>query len=1789
MNRTRLIVPLVAAMVLISSVVSAQTVQLKVDQAALWVSDKEAKSAVAKDAFGPGLDAVHVGNGGGAVFMGGPIKSQLRYNGSALAEGDYYIGVRVLSGTMLGFGEGIAGQLALYHNDTRLAWTSYGEPARTASNGFQAQMRCDRPVHVKCTDVLRLVTSGNEVGDLCLSKTPFKDSVVTFQNFLPQKLESDWLNMGWEENSGTTGVPPVPPKGTEMTQTCWLYNPGVLPRTFTLDVHAVDYLQRVIGPSLPPTQNPTYGGIDIPGGGWRLTITIKPGERITLPFLFKPGDTGCARVDLKASAPDVFPAIFLVKYFVNDVKSGPRPRASLNGAWEQCYVPLPAVEPGDAPPPSAQWTPVQAPELAENKLGHCIWLRRTFNAPDYLKGDRIVFKFSQLISEGWVYVNGKMVHHQYDGTQPFEADVTDAWKPGENQILIACRDWLAYSPKNRQRVQAGEEPIGKDGMIAPSGYIAAGGWGGCMGIGRPLWVEARPAVAVQDVVITTTYRDKKLTLKYTLANKSAAKASVTLMPMILDAGNVIARLEEKDVEINAGATAEVTVTAPWPKNVRLWQPGDPHLYVLKSDLLTGEDQSRRPKPTDVHLQRFGFRDIWIDGISFYINGVRTKIRSCWASGANGGWYGGESDLAKGKELCWLTQMNNMVNGDVQLSRTHNQIGVWEACEVADETGLMLKVENGSFCQEGFTFDKAFWDASIVSETRMVDVYRSHPSVFMWSAGNENMWGWAYQGEATRTMGNRWQVKIVQAMRAHDPQARPVEFEADGDLMGKWEYHQLHYPRELGGSPAVPVSAWWGPLDKKTVIPYSMGDIVLGQKPITDGEAFWPATMNHPFGESILLGDKPYTNFAYCGQGWTEASRYFINGFRDVEFALIDTYNPLALVKPQSIIFKEETRAFFGGQTIARNLNIHNDLPRKSTLRLRWTLSGEGNKGLDHGGKTLGLDPAELARVTIKVDLPKVSVVTPAAFVAELLEDDKVVHTEAREWKIYPAPALAVPPGLKLSLYDPVGNTAKMLQAAKAPFDKMETLAAPAAGALMIGQDALKQPPQGPWREQLLAFVRGGGKIVVMEQSEPVDFLPFPVSLAPKSESTIAFVRAPDHPLLKGLDDDSMKWWAGDHYVSRGNYRKPIGGNFLPLVDVGTMDGLLESPLIEEYLGKGSIVLCQLMVTSKAATAPPAAVLLQNMLDYLAAPAPFRTMGKTAVLAGNNESLRKSLDAAHLVYENLAGRLGDLKSPPFTAAIVDGDALDDATIAALKSFADEGGNVMIYKANPANKKQVEKLLGVELQLFDVSKENTDVRNHVARRTGDGLLGGVSNHDFYWASGGYLEQIHGEGGWWSCVGKFAPEEQIADYFCEPAQRNSADSQGPVTIPPVMVHALTRPGTLVEETCAKDGRILVSQLRFDNPVDACAQTAGRLRSLLLTNLGCTFESQGGTGLSRTDRLRKYQFETIDLGRWANRGMRDDKQAGIVGWSNQGDIDMRNMPTGKQTFADVPFFIAAPKSVCVLQSDGGLNRDLPREIKGIEVGRKADALFFLHSMAYCGADGKKHWKYRVNYKNGTNVEIPIVAGVHVADWWDDPAKMAEAMTAAGVVVGFQCDCTVRKNVIVLEYEWVNPHAEKEIATVDFCRFDENSDGVPILAGITAATLSSDQGVAEDVIGVEGVRVRLGTQLVDVYYIGVKGLAKDAPFYADAVAAHKAMVVGKKVNVLDDVVVKTSAGQRLAYVFLSDPAGLLPGNMLNARVIGDGLGRLGNFEGNNRHRMYLENLGFIAQQGKKGLWGKEK
>ncbi len=1738
---------LIAALAVGVSLAATPTIELRVNTATFVAGSRPTESAPQPNRFGPGED--------GSPLLGAPfLHQELRFSCAQVPEGDYYVGVAVIPQpwiNYLGYAEFLGSWLHLYHNDTRLPWTSHTEPIKpegaAEKNLYQAEMRRDRLVHIRPGDILRVLYTPDggdiTIGSLRLYATHPTGRTIKLYPPEPEHLDSVWLAARFDEPRRD---------GDTVHQPCTIVNPGVLPRTVTLDVIATDYLMRNLVSQ-------------------HKTVTLSPGEKMDLNFDVKPGDSGRARLTVVATSPGVRPPVRLCKYYVDDLKQGPRPTTSLCGEWEMTWLPGP--EPGAAPPADAKWAKVNVPHLQTIEKNHCLWYRKTFTPPGYVKGERVMLKCGLLLSEGWFYLNGKQVGHILHGSLPFEVDLTSAFKPGQpNELLVAVRDWIAYSPKNRDRVSRGEEPIFKDAMIDCAGYPSL-----TMGIGGQISLEPRPAVSVEEAYPITSVRKHLLTLRYRLISTTASDQAVTLKPTILDAGQVAKALPEQKITVPAGKTATVVVEQPWP-GVKLWSVEDPHLYVLQTDLTPSSGVADR------HIQRFGFREIWIDGVYFVINGVRAKIRSQWAGRGAGIWQSFESwEPEKRYEMLWLTQTNSVRDDAYQMTRTHNMDGVEEGCDLCDETGMMLKVEEADMAQQNFTFDQAYWNGAVAHEAAMVATYGHHACVMMWSAGNENnLWNWAYQGEAATALGHRWQMKIDKAMRDADPMARPIEWESDGDLAGEGEYHAFHYAREMSQFPDVPNGAFWGPLDGKTVVPYHSYPVILGQKPLTTGESMIPDDYNRPNGFSVLDGDDAYLGGQDWGHGWMEGARFFVNGFRDVEFALIDTYTPLWMIKPQTIVLKQEVRSFVGGQTIKRDANVHNDISRWADLTLRWRLETgvKPTPPLPHGEVKLAMAPAELRRLSLSLALPAVKQETPVTFRLDLLEGAKVVHTETQDWTINPPLAIKVKPGFGIAIYDPQGSTVAMLKKLKVPVTVLTELKAPEGRALILGRDALKPAPQGPWREDLTAFVRGGGKVLILEQSETPDFLPTPLTQAVGHRETIAYVRCADHPVTKGLTDADLRWWgtdaahpADEHYVSAANFRKPINGNFLPVLDAGTNDGIVETPLLEEYEGKGGFLLCQMLLTEKAAVAPQACALVQNVLDYLAEPTCYRSLGATAVFAPADSTLRKALDDARLVYEDLTDKPGDLSADRFKVAIVDcATALNDATASALRNFAAAGGHVMLHRPAPDRQAALEALLGVRLRFFPVAQEPIDIRYHCFRLDNVGLMAGISNHEFFWADTAVLTGIRHNGGWWMGY-ESQPEVYLADYWCS-AGDDQADR----------VTRLTRPDAMLQVPAGK-GYFLINQIRIDKPVPDVAATASRLRALMLTNLGCTLRSAGATLTARRQRLNQYDYFTVDLSPYANRGVRDDKATGLVGWTNQGENDMRNLPTGRPVFDGIPFQIGSPKAAVVLYSVSANNLDLPKEVKGIKVGRRADVLFFLHTMAW---NADEPFRYRVNYDDGTSVEIRIFNGQQVTDWWSDPVRLADAMARHGMFVAWQGDNPMHKGALLPGWEWVNPNPDKVIRDIDFLTLPETGYGpVPVLVAITGAVGRPPVGVVTDVIGTQGVRVKLGTQVQDIYYIGVVGLDPKHPFYGKAVAAHRAMAVGQTVTVQDDAVTQDADGHRIAYVYLGRDLSLI-GECLNTKVIGNGLGRLGNFEGNNMHRVYLENLGLIARQNKTGMWAFE-
>lgn len=198
---------------------------------------------------------------------------------------------------------------------------------------------------------------------------------------------------------------------------------------------------------------------------------------------------------------------------------------------------------------------------------------------------------------------------------------------------------------------------------------------------------------------------------------------------------------------------------------------------------------------------------------------------------------------------------------------------------------------------------------------------------------------------------------------------------------------------------------------------------------------------------------------------------------------------------------------------------------------------------------------------------------------------------------------------------------------------------------------------------LIAFVAKGGRAVVLRQDRAPAGLPVPLSLVNK-DSSICYRRAYGHPLLEGLSDPDLKYWRGDHLVTRKEYAKPVRGSFRCLLDSGTLKGLDCTPLIEIYQGKGSYVLSQLRLVGKWRTEPIAAGILKRLVSRsVVMPAP--SVPELGLMASRDSRLPNLL-AKLRVRCRRAADLSGMKG-----LLTEADAIDDRDVGRLLAFVQAG--------------------------------------------------------------------------------------------------------------------------------------------------------------------------------------------------------------------------------------------------------------------------------------------------------------------------------------------------------------------------------------------------------------------------------------------------------------------------------------------------------------------------------------
>ncbi|WP_421876670.1 glycoside hydrolase family 2 protein [Marinoscillum sp.] len=344
------------------------------------------------------------------------------------------------------------------------------------------------------------------------------------------------------------------------------------------------------------------------------------------------------------------------------------------------------------------WNAQDATDVVPGYRRNASWYRKSVSIQQ-TEGKRyfLYFEGSNMVTK--VYVNGQEAGGHVGGYVGFEIEITDQARKGANDILIRVDN--SY---NKQLIPSNQ-----------SDFFLFGG------ITRDLWLKTVSSTFIEDVTISTpevSASEGKTRVLVELDGISARSHSVSLR--VQDpSGKVVF---SKAVAVEDGqATFNFTEDNP-----ALWDVNNPQLYAVQVALLDGK------KVKDQVSDRYGYR--WIEFKKhgpFYLNGRRLLLRGTHRHEEFAG-----LGAALPNKMHWadMKAIKDMGANFVRLGHYPQDPEVYKAC---DELGILVWDEL-PWCRGGVGDE--VWKANTKRLlTEMIDQDYNHPSVILWSLGNEVYW------------------------------------------------------------------------------------------------------------------------------------------------------------------------------------------------------------------------------------------------------------------------------------------------------------------------------------------------------------------------------------------------------------------------------------------------------------------------------------------------------------------------------------------------------------------------------------------------------------------------------------------------------------------------------------------------------------------------------------------------------------------------------------------------------------------------------------------------------------------------------------------------------------------------------------------------------------------------------------------------------------------------------------------------------------------------------------------
>jgi hypothetical protein len=316
-------------------------------------------------------------------------------------------------------------------------------------------------------------------------------------------------------------------------------------------------------------------------------------------------------------------------------------------------------------------------------------------------------------------------------------------------------------------------------------------------------------------------------------------------------------------------------------------------------------------------------------------------------------------------------------------------------------------------------------------------------------------------------------------------------------------------------------------------------------------------------------------------------------------------------------------SYFTGETIGKQAVLLNDLARDLPVNLTWSLQDAAGKVVDSGRIAAVAKAGSPTLYPIECIAPSVEERTE--FRLEIEPDEPTQYFQQASFALQVFPRRAASSGTSLLLYDPVGDTGRMLTRAGVRFAPLTCESQVTRETrLVVGRRAFDQDFRTlAERLHLDQAIREGLRILVFEQTGGQ---PFGLSLE-ETSTRLAFAANPGHMALKSLQSADLRdlrgqsdliapypdappetrsqWparcfkWSNRGVVATYVYRKPHYSPFRPVLECGF--DLVQSPLLGACFGQGRVTLCQVDVTSRYGVDPVSTQLVDNLLGGLNEP------------------------------------------------------------------------------------------------------------------------------------------------------------------------------------------------------------------------------------------------------------------------------------------------------------------------------------------------------------------------------------------------------------------------------------------------------------------------------------------------------------------------------------------------------------------------------------------------------------